>query len=229
LTAKKRDRRTAGRSGHDRRPRQHRRASVLDPTILIPIGGEVAAAGKGGYAIGRAAVRVGAAGGASTALQEGALQATQETRTAEESALNIGASVVLGGLLGGGGANLLSRAASTTRQSAALHDIVTAQPGSVGAAAVEHATLADLTVAGTATERLAGATKAISPNLRANFRASAAAREASASSLPKTPSIRPCTARAASLGAAGRDAGPVDLQRPHGRRRRARTTPSMPR
>lgn len=152
-------------------------ASVLDPTILIPIGGEVAAAGKGSYAIGRAAVRVGATAGASTALQEGALQATQETRTAEESAINIGASVVLGGLLGGG-VSLLTRGEHETA-AAALHNIVTAQPGSVGAAAVEHATLADLTVAGTAAERLAGATKAISPNLRANFRESAAAREAS--------------------------------------------------
>ncbi len=51
-------------------------ASVLDPTILIPIGGEVAAAGKGAYAVGRTAVRVGAVAGASTALQEGALQLT---------------------------------------------------------------------------------------------------------------------------------------------------------
>ncbi len=126
---------------------------------------------------GRAAVRVGAAAGASTALQEGVLQGTQETRTAEESAINIGASVVLGGLLGGG-VSLLTRGEHKTA-AAALHNIVTAQPGSVGAAAVEHATLADLTVAGTAAERLAGATKAISPNLRANFRESAAAREAS--------------------------------------------------
>lgn len=150
-------------------------ASVLDPTILIPIGGEVATVGKGGYAVARSAVRVGVAGGASTALQEAGLHATQETRTAEESALNIGASVVLGGLLGGG-ANLLSRAEYDTA-SAALHNIVTAQPGSVGAAAVERASVADLTVAGTATERLAGATRAISPNLRANFRASPAARQ----------------------------------------------------
>lgn len=152
-------------------------ASVLDPTILIPIGGEVAAAGKGSYAIGRAALRVGAAAGASTALQEGVLQATQETRTAEESTFNIGASVVLGGLLGGG-VSLLTRGQQDTA-AAALHNIVTAQPGSVGAAAVEHASLADLTVAGNVTERLANATKAISPNLRANFRESAVARSVS--------------------------------------------------
>lgn len=150
-------------------------ASVLDPTILIPIGGEVAAAGKGGYAVARSAVRVGVAGGVSTAVQEAGLQATQETRTAEESALNIGASVVLGGLLGGG-ANLLTRAEHDTA-SAALHNIVTAQPGSIGAAAVERASVADLTVAGGAAERVANATRAISPNLRANFRASPAARQ----------------------------------------------------
>ena len=68
---------------------------------------------------GVARARVGVAGGVSTAVQEAGLQATQETRTAEESALNIGASVVLGGLLGGG-ANLLTRAEHDTA-SAALH------------------------------------------------------------------------------------------------------------
>lgn len=152
-------------------------ASVIDPTILIPIGGEVAAAGKGAYAIGRSAVRVGIAAGAATAVQEGVLQATQETRTGEESAFNIGASVVLGGLLGGGVA-LLTRGEQETA-ARALHGIVTSQPGSVGAAAVERATVADLTISGRGAERLASATKAISPNLRANFRESAAAREVS--------------------------------------------------
>lgn len=151
-------------------------AAILDPTLLIPIGGEVAAAGKGAYAL-RSAVRVGAVAGAATAVQEGVLQATQETRTGEESAFNIGASVVLGGLLGGGVA-LLTRGEQDTA-ARALHGIVTSQPGSVGAAAVERATVADLTVSGRGAERLASATKAISPNLRANFRESAAAREVS--------------------------------------------------
>lgn len=152
-------------------------ASILDPTILIPVGGEVALAGKGAYAVGRTAVRVGAVAGASTALQEGVLHATQETRTGEESAINIGASVVLGGLLGGGVA-LLTRGEQDVA-ARALHGIVTSQPGSVGAAAVERASVADLTVAGRGAERLASATQAISPNLRANFRESAAAREVS--------------------------------------------------
>lgn len=122
-------------------------------------------------------MRVGAVAGASSALQEGVLQATQETRTGEESAINIGASVVLGGLLGGG-VSLLTRGQHDVA-ARALHGIVTSQPGSVGAASVERATVADMTVAGRGAERLASATQAISPNLRANFRESAAAREAS--------------------------------------------------
>ena len=152
-------------------------ASILDPTLLIPVGGEIAAAGKGSYAVARSAVRVGMVAGAATAVQEGVLQATQETRTAEESAFNIGASVVLGGLLGGGAA-LLTRGEQETA-ARALQGIVTSQPGNVGAAAVERASLADLTVSGRGAERLASATRAISPNLRANFRESAVAREVS--------------------------------------------------
>lgn len=174
-------------------------ASVLDPTILIPIGGEVAAAGKGGYAVARSSVRIGAAAGASTAVQEAGLQASQELRTAEESGLNIGASVVLGGLLGGS-LNMLSRP-DYDAASAALHNIVTGQPGSVGAAAVERASVADLTVAGAATERLAGATRAISPNLRANFRASPAARQFS-QELAENTLYQTMHAEGRSLGAA---------------------------
>jgi hypothetical protein len=153
-------------------------AGIVDPTLLIPVGGEVALAGKGVWKLGRGALAGARAGGIGVAVQEGLLQSTQETRTAEESALNIGGGIVLGGLLGGGAAALLSRPEQLAAQDALerLHTAVTA-PGSAGAAATERVPLSDLTVAGSVTERVAAATRQIGPNLRANFRTSPAARQ----------------------------------------------------
>lgn len=69
---------------------------LTDPTMFLPIGGAVAGGSRlGGLALGAA---IGA--GADAAISEAVLQSTQTTRTAEESALNIGGSVVLGGALG---------------------------------------------------------------------------------------------------------------------------------
>ena len=152
-------------------------AGVIDPTLLIPVGGEVALAGKGVWKLGRGALAGARAGGIGVAVQEGLLQSTQETRTAEESAIAIGGGIVLGGILGGGAAALLSRPEQLAAQGAleAIHTMP--RPGSMGAAAVERATLEDLTVAGGAARNLAAATRQISPNLRANFRASPAARQ----------------------------------------------------
>lgn len=73
-------------------------AGVLDPTILIPVGGSL----KKGESILRLATRTAAAGGAATAVQELGLQATQTERTALESALNIAGGTVLSGLFGAG-------------------------------------------------------------------------------------------------------------------------------
>ncbi|MBO9380020.1 hypothetical protein GG804_24950 [Sphingomonas histidinilytica] len=151
-------------------------AGVLDPTILIPIGGEIIAGGKGIWTIGKGAVTGARAAATGTAIQEGLLQSTQETRTAEESATAIGSSVVLGGVLGGGAAALLSRPEQLAASQALERLSVTTRPGSIGAAAVGRASIQDLTVAGGA-EALASMTRAISPNLRANFRMSPAARQ----------------------------------------------------
>jgi hypothetical protein len=82
-------------------------AGVLDLPTLIP-GGAFVRGARGGFSIGRSALSVGAAAGVSTAAQEAYLQASQETRTWDESAVNIGASVVLGGILGAAGAKFLS-------------------------------------------------------------------------------------------------------------------------
>jgi hypothetical protein len=71
-------------------------AGVVDLPTLLPFGGALA----GGS---RTALMTGTALGAGldAALSEGALQATQATRTGAETLLNIGGSVVLGGALGG--------------------------------------------------------------------------------------------------------------------------------
>jgi len=152
-------------------------AGIIDPTLLIPVGGEVALAGKATWRLGRGALAGARAGGVGVAIQEGLLQSTQETRTAEESALAIGGGIVLGGILGGGAAALLSRPEQLAAQSALENIHTMPRPGSAGAAAVERATLEDLTVAGAAARNVAAATRQISPNLRANFRASPAARQ----------------------------------------------------
>ncbi|MCC6315354.1 MAG: hypothetical protein IT337_15225 [Thermomicrobiales bacterium] len=84
-------------------------AGTIDPTIALP-GGAVYRGVRGGYSLLRSAASVGAAAGAATAVQEGVLQAAQETRTATESALAVGSATILGGLIGTGAARLLSRA-----------------------------------------------------------------------------------------------------------------------
>lgn len=83
-------------------------AGMLDPTILLP-GGVALDAAKGGLAFTKAAARVGAAGFLQTAGQEALLHATQQTRTIEESALNIASGTLLSALIGGSAASLLSR------------------------------------------------------------------------------------------------------------------------
>ena len=73
------------------------------------------------------------AAGASIALQEGVRQATQDSRSAEESAIITDTSALLGSLLGRD-IWLLTRSEYETAAAASLHSLVTAQPGSVGAA-----------------------------------------------------------------------------------------------
>lgn len=154
-------------------------AGILDPTILIPVGGQIGAAGKAGGSAWR--VGAGAARGARAAFvgvgaQEAVLQASQELRTAEETEIALGGSIVLGGLLGGVFGRL-SRPEQIAAQDALRRIQEMPLPGSAGAAAVERLGIEDLTVAGTAAERLAEATKAISPNLRSNFREAPSARQ----------------------------------------------------
>lgn len=84
-------------------------AGVVDLPTLLPVGGPLISGARtaGGLAIG-----VGIAAGLDASVSEAALQATQSTRTVEETALNIGGSIVLGGALG----TLAGRYMATTSQ-----------------------------------------------------------------------------------------------------------------
>lgn len=75
-------------------------AGVVDPINLVPVGGSVARSISLGRDVARSAGRAAATGTAVAAAAEGTLQATQETRTAGESMMAIGATTVLSGVLG---------------------------------------------------------------------------------------------------------------------------------
>lgn len=168
-------------------------AGGLDLPSLIP-GGAFVRGAKGGLSVARSALNVGAAAGLSSAVQEGALQSIQETRSPAESAANIGASVLLGGLLGAGGARLLS--APEWQKGIAMLDGEMAAPpppdkaiavleaanenralASVGAAANTATSLQDNAIAGRAASMTAAATAQLNPLLRALHSPSAAYRD----------------------------------------------------
>lgn len=75
-------------------------AGLLSPSTFLP-GGAVVNSAKGGISVGKTAMSVAGWNGVAAAIDEVSLQATQETRSGEETAFAIGGSVVLGGLLGG--------------------------------------------------------------------------------------------------------------------------------
>jgi hypothetical protein len=83
-------------------------AGVLDAPTLLP-GGAFVRGAKGGLSVAKSAMSVGAGAAVGSAVQEAGLQALTETRPMSESAINIGASVLLGGLLGAGGSALMSK------------------------------------------------------------------------------------------------------------------------
>lgn len=168
-------------------------AGIADPTIMLP-GGAFVRAGKVGYSLGKTALSVGAAAAAATGVQEAGLQATQDTRTAEETALNIGGSAILGGLIGMAGAKFLSNAdwsrlgqnlerelAGEVENPAEMADIIIKRAQSAGAARLEDIPLDDLGVGGpAAAQAVARATAAlqINPGVQTMFSPSVRAREA---------------------------------------------------
>jgi hypothetical protein len=82
--------------------------AIADPINLIPIGGAVAKTYKAGNSILSAGIITGSISSASSAVTEAALHATQLERTIGESAINVGASFLLGSAIGVG-ANQLNR------------------------------------------------------------------------------------------------------------------------
>lgn len=165
-------------------------AGVLSPTTLMP-GGVFVKGVKGGIAVVRSALSVGAATGVSTIAQEAALHSIEQTRTLKESAIAVGASTFLGGLLGAGGAALLSRgewARAVDNLNRELGGEVRAEPvpleagdipvfASAGAAATERASLDDFGIAGRAAGAVAKKTEELNPALRLLQSPNAATRE----------------------------------------------------
>lgn len=94
-------------------------AGLLSPTSLLP-GGAIVRGATGGVRIGKTAMSVALAGGAAVALDEFALQQSQELRTGEESTFAIGGGILLGGLLGGSVGALSKHAYRSNAASAEL-------------------------------------------------------------------------------------------------------------
>jgi hypothetical protein len=177
-------------------------ASILDPTFLIP-GGAIVRGGRAGYSVSRSALSVGMAAGGATAAQEVGLQGSQVLRTGAESAVNIGGSVLLGGLLGAGASGVMNalqvrragdalKAAETPDFDAATDVLhrelkgMATPPQSVGAAVAPVDTLDDLSIAGRAASLQARATAQLNPLLRTMQSPSATVRQV-ASNLMETP------------------------------------------
>jgi hypothetical protein len=77
-------------------------AGLLDPTNLIPVIGW-----RRGLTAAQAAGRVGLSGALGAGVSEAALQASQVTRTLEDSAVNVATATLLSAIIGGGAARYL--------------------------------------------------------------------------------------------------------------------------
>lgn len=169
-------------------------AGVADPTILIPGGALVRGGGAIGFSALRSAASVGAMAAAATGLQEAGLQATQETRTVAESAIAIGGSAILGGLIGAGASRFLSAGEWTrvgkqietdlvdegVQDAVGITDTIVKRMQSAGAAAVDDIKLDDLGVGGPkAAQIVARATAAarLNPGIETMFSPSVKVRE----------------------------------------------------
>lgn len=117
-------------------------AGQLDPTVFLPAGGVIKAV-KGGYSVFKSAA-LGSAGFVGQAMaSEGLLQASQIGRPTDDIPFIVGSSALLGGLIGGGAAALLSRtermaveaALDTDRAAISAQAGLPGRPASAGAAA----------------------------------------------------------------------------------------------
>jgi hypothetical protein len=156
-------------------------AAVFDVPSLIP-GGALVRGATVGATVARSALSTATAGALGAGVSELALQATQQSRPLEESALAVGGGAVLGGLLGAGVGALYSKAeraaalramseAAAKRRAedqnlAELRDGI-AEGQSAGAAAVERPVLEDFDIAGMSAGAVGKATAKLNPLLRA--------------------------------------------------------------
>ncbi|MEM7046025.1 MAG: hypothetical protein AAF442_00015 [Pseudomonadota bacterium] len=101
-------------------------AGLLDPINLIPVGGSLNISYRLGRVAWSGAKHAAKTGAISAAASEGLLHASQETRTSQESLVNIGGSIVLSGIIGGSMAPL--RQWMEIRQLGKAYDQVKAQP-----------------------------------------------------------------------------------------------------
>lgn len=142
-------------------------AGTVDPVFLasmaIPVAGAASKAGS--------VLKIAAAGAAGTAASEVGLQATQETRTGLESALNITSATLFSGLVGAA-VTTLSRRQTAQLTKALEDDFDDALPvnhalgdSTAGASAVSRGTLEDETMVGSA--GMADAVGFMNPLLRA--------------------------------------------------------------
>ena len=169
-------------------------ASVADPTILIP-GGAMVRAGAVGFNALRSAASIGVMAAVGTGIQEAGLHATQETRTVGESAVAIGGSAILGGLIGAGASRWLSTgewsrvskqieadlAEEGVEDAVGMTDTIVKRMQSAGAAAVDDLKLDDLGVGGSKAAQIvarATASARLNPGIETMFSPSVKVREA---------------------------------------------------
>ncbi len=124
---------------------QNLAVGVVDPLNALPFN-VFRKAGIAAKSIGRTAGEVAVTGAGIAGTREAFLQATQETRTAEESAINIVASGLIAGALGGAGATIQGRAEfdMPRLQRETADYIRVTEGGSISAAKLDDAEIANI-------------------------------------------------------------------------------------
>ncbi len=166
-------------------------AGVFSPENFLP-GGAIYRGARFGSSVGRSFMSGAAASAAASGISEIALQATQETRSLEQSAFDIGGSAIIGGTLGGVIAGVLSRAdvarlgkAMARENEAAFNapdvdeaEVLRMAAADAGAAARSVDTLDDLTIASASAQGVsAGPLSRLNPVLRVLHSPSALVRD----------------------------------------------------
>lgn len=168
-------------------------ASILSPDILLP-GGTIYRGVRTGQAALRTAMSTAGATALSTSMAEMGLLATQELRTPQEAAVNVGMSALLGGVLGGtisgvfSGGDWLRLSRGMGDEAIAANDmrlleenenavLAGIKSSDAGAMARRVPTLGENTIAGRAAATVGAATAQLNPVLRALHSASPVYRE----------------------------------------------------